>query len=145
MGKNQKIVTSDIHRQSYLPSFNNQKTMTIVEYISGNGSVLPPMIILPGIMQQQDWFTNTGIPNNYLLAILNTGYSNNVLLLEWLQYFDQYSALPQGEIYQMLLLDGYGSHCTYEFIPYYDEKKIISFCLPRHMTHFFQLLERVVF
>ena len=84
MGKNEKIVTSDIHRQLYLPSYNNGKTIIIIKCISGNDGALPPMIILLGIMQQQDWITNTGIPNNYLLATSDTSYSNDVLSLEGL-------------------------------------------------------------
>ena len=45
----------------------------------------------------------------------------------------------------MLHLDGYGFYCTYEFITYCDEKKIISFCLPPHTIHFFQPLDVIVF
>ena len=45
----------------------------------------------------------------------------------------------------MLFLNEYDSHCTFEFITYCDEKKIILFCLPPYTTYFFQLLNMVVF
>ena len=35
----------------------------------------------------------------------------------------------------MLLMDGHGSHCTYEFLDYCISIDIIAFYLPSHMIH----------
>ncbi|RPA90274.1 DDE-domain-containing protein, partial [Choiromyces venosus 120613-1] len=45
----------------------------------------------------------------------------------------------------VLLLDGYGSHCTKQFIDYCNERNIIPFCLPPHMTHLLQALDVIIF
>ena len=45
----------------------------------------------------------------------------------------------------MLLLNGYGSHHTLEFINYCDENGIIPFAFPPHTTHILQPLDVVVF
>ncbi|KAF8251780.1 DDE-domain-containing protein, partial [Wilcoxina mikolae CBS 423.85] len=45
----------------------------------------------------------------------------------------------------LLLLDGYGSHCTKEFLDFCDDHYIIPFCLPPHTTHLLQPLDVVCF
>ena len=40
------------------------------------------MIIVPGTIHQETWFTSTSIDDVTLLAVSETGYSNNVLSLE---------------------------------------------------------------
>ena len=47
--------------------------------------------------------------------------------------------------YRLLLLDGYGSHCTREFIEYCDSTKIIHFGLSPHSSHLLQPLDMFVF
>jgi hypothetical protein len=45
----------------------------------------------------------------------------------------------------MLILDGYGSHLTLDFISFCEEHKIIPLCLPPHTTHMLQPLDVVLF
>ena len=145
IGKDQWIVTLDPSRQSYLASSSNRELVTSCEAVSGDGDSLPPMLILPGTLHLEDWYTKTDLDDDFLLAVSETGYSNDELSLEWLHHFDKFSARRQVGVYRLLLLDGHGSHCTKEFIDYCDEKKIIPFCLPPHSTHLLQPLDVVVF
>ena len=102
------------------------------------------MLILSGVLHQEDWYTKTGLEDDVLVAVSDTGYSNDELGLEWLRHFERYSARRQVGVYR-LLLDGYGSHCTMEFITFCDDHKIVPFCLPPHSTHLLQPLDVVVF
>jgi len=145
IGRNQWIVTMDPDRQAYLGSTTNRELVTSCEAISGDGYALPPMLILPGTLHLQDWTTKTNLDDNVLLAVSDTGYSNDRLALEWISHFDRFSAPRSTGAHRLLLLDGHGSHCTREFISYCDEKKIIPFCLPPHTTHLLQPLDVVVF
>ena len=145
VGKDQWIVTLDPSRQAYLGSSTNRELVTSCEVISGDGVVLPPMIILPGTLHMEDWTTKTNLEDDVLLAVSDTGYSNDTLCLEWLYHFDKFSARRMVGAYRLLLLDGHGSHCTREFISFCDEKLIIPFCLPPHTTHLLQPLDVVVF
>ncbi len=43
------------------------------------------------------------------------------------------------------MLDGHGSHCTYEFVDHCNQHQIIVFCLPPHAIHFLQSLDVVLF
>jgi len=103
------------------------------------------MLILPGALYLNDWYTKTQLDGDILLSVSETGYSNDRLSLHWLHYFHKFSSQRQLGAYRLLLLDGYGLHCTKEFIDYCDENKIIPFCLPPHSTHLLQPLDVVVF
>jgi len=118
--------------------------VTVWETISGDGTALPPMMILPSILHQ-DWYTKTDLEDDVLVAVSETGYANDELCLDWLYYFERYSARRQVGGSRLLLLDGYGSHCTMEFITFCDDHKIIPFCMPPHSTHLLQPLDMVVF
>jgi hypothetical protein len=118
----------------------------LCETISGDGTILPLILILPGILHQEDWYTKTDLDDDALVAVSETGYVNDELSLEWLRHFERYSARRQVGVYRLLLLDGYGSHCTMEFITFCDDHKIIPFCLPPHSTtQLLQPLDVVVF
>ena len=101
------------------------------------------MIIVPGAIHQERWFTTTDIDDDTLLAVSDTGYSNDMLSLEWLKHFERFSAQRQHSLYRLLLLDGYGSHCTKEFLGFCDNHGIIPFCVPPHTTHILQPLDVV--
>lgn len=115
------------------------------ETISGDSYVLPPMIIVPGIIHQEQLYTTTSIPNDYLIGTSETGYSNNELTMKWLIHFERFSFRRQVGTTRLLLLDGFGSHCTKEFIDFCDTHHIVPFCLPPHTSHLLQPLDVVVF
>jgi len=145
VGRDQWIVTMDSNQQAYLGSSTNRELVTLCEAIRGDGYVLPPMLVLPGTLHLEDWTTKTNLEDNVLLAVSDTGYSNDQLELELISHFDRFSSQRHTGAYRLLLLNGHGSHCIREFISYCDEKKIIPFCLPPHTTHLLQPLDVVVF
>jgi len=79
------------------------------------------------------------------MSTWETGYNNDGLTVKWLAHFHRFSAKRQEGVYRLLLLDGFGSHCTEEFLDYCDQHKIIVFCLSPDSSHFFQQLEVVIF
>ena len=145
IGRDQWIITRDPTRQAYLGSSTNRELVSVCETISGDGVVLPPMIIVPGIIHQESWYTTTRIPDNYLVGTSETGYNNDELTMKWLVHFEHFSAARLAGSHRLLLLDGFGSHCTKEFLDLCDLHKIIVFCLPAHSSHLLQPLDVVVF
>ena len=143
VGRGQWIVTREFNRQTFYTVSDNRETVTIMEAISGGGLVIPPMIIVAATRFMARWFDD--LPDGYCLAYSDEGYINDVLSLEWLRHFDRYSSRSQTGSQRLLLLDGCISHCTYEFIQYYDQHRIIPFCFPPHMTYRMQPLDVVVF
>jgi len=103
------------------------------------------MIIVPGVIHQESWYTTTKIPGDYLITTSETSYNNDDLTVKWLAHFYRFGAKRQEGVYRLLLLAGFGSHCTKEFLDYCDQHKIIVFCLPPDSSHLLQPLDVVVF
>jgi len=99
----------------------------------------------PGIIYQESWYTTTRIPDKYLVGISETGYNNDELTMKWLVEFEHCSAPRLPRSYRLLLLDGFGSHCTKQFLDLCDLHKIIVFCLPAQSRYLLQPLDVVVF
>jgi len=126
-------------------SETNRDYITSVETVSGDGEVLLPFLIVQGTDHLFQWYTNTSLPNSYTIATSISGYSNDELALDHLKHFDLWSSKRQVGAYRLLIFDGYGSHLTYEFIEYCDDRKIIPFGLPPHTSHLLQPLDIRVF
>ncbi len=145
MSKNQKIITKYRHRQPYTGSSSNRELVTVVEAISAGGKTILPMVILAGKCHMACWCSNTGIKDDTLFAVSDSGFSNDQLSYQWVKHFDLFSARTQVGVHHLLLLDGYGSHFTYKFLTHCEDANIIPFCLPPHTTHFLQPLNITVF
>ncbi len=92
IGREQWIITRDPNRQAYLGSSSNRELVTAVKCMSADGAVLPPMVILPGKLDQEDWYTRTAVEDHWLFSVTEMEYSNNELNYKWVQHFDRYSA-----------------------------------------------------
>ena len=147
VGKNQKVVTRTADRQSQLSlgSNTNRETVTVIEAISGDGYVLPPMVIVSGVLHQERWSTTASIGGDTLIAVSDTGYSNDILCFEWIKHFERFTTTRQHGKWRLLLLDGYGSHCTKEFLDFCDDHHIVPYCLSSHTSHLLQPLDVVCF
>jgi len=145
IGHDQWVVTRDAKRPLTQASSSNRELVTVIETISGDGGVLPPMIIVPGALHMEDWYTRTAVPDNFLIGLSDSGYSNDRFALKWLYHFEAFSSKRQVGAWRLLILDGHESHTTREFITFCDEHQIILFCLPSHCTHLLQPLDVVVF
>ncbi|KAI0568531.1 transposase, partial [Pyrenophora tritici-repentis] len=73
------------------PSDTNRESVTVVETVAADGSVLAPFIILKGKAHLSKWHTNTKLPDDYIVAVSETAYNNDELSLEWIRHFDAYS------------------------------------------------------
>ena len=123
---------------------DNRESLTSIESINGAGGSIPSFLILTGMMIMNSW-SNNNLNEDVVLSTAETGYSNDWLSLKWLKHFDTHSIKTRKGAYRLLLMDGYGSHHTIEFIEYCNEAKIIPFGLPAHTTHLLQPLDVVVF
>jgi hypothetical protein len=80
------------------------------------------------------------------IANSTSGWMSNGIELPWLeQVFGRYTAEKARRRWRLLLLDGYGSHLTREFIDFCNIKKILLAVFPPHATHTSQPLDVVLF
>ena len=81
---------------------------------------VPPMFIISGIIPKESWYTTTRVPGNYLIGTSETAYNNDELTMKWLVHFESFSSSQQVAEHHLLPLDGFGSHCTKQFLDYCD-------------------------
>jgi hypothetical protein len=102
------------------------------------------MVIIAAATHREHWYPPS-LHDNYLMAVSDTGYSNDELALAWIHHFQKFTEKRLRGKYRLLLLDGHESHQTIEFIEFANKHNIIPFCLPPHTTHFLQPLDVAVF
>jgi hypothetical protein len=70
-----------------------RESITLIEYISASGSYIPGFLILPSQLLLEGQFKNDIYPNYVFVTNkeLGSGYSNNILVINWLEYFKEHS------------------------------------------------------
>ena len=120
----------------------NREWVTAVEAISATGWVLPPMIILMGVMHQASWYRDGLIPPDWTIAVSKNGWTDDNLGLQWLkEVFDKHTKSRTRGVRRLLILDGHGSHATPEFDKYCSDNSIIPLCMPAHSLYLLQPLD----
>jgi hypothetical protein len=76
----------------------------------------------------------------------SSGWSNNDVGLAWLkQVIDCCTKAKAQQSYQLLIVNGHGSHLTKNFLEYCHRNCILVAILPPHSIHTLQLLDVVMF
>ena len=123
--------------------------ISLLACICADGSALDPALIyeagLEGLLS--GWVEDIN-PEEYSAFITSSpsGWSNDKIGLAWLeQVFDCCTREKARRSYRLLILDGYGSHVTMDFINYCDWNRILLVVLPPHSTHTLQPLDVCMF
>ncbi|RQM30957.1 hypothetical protein B5M09_013375 [Aphanomyces astaci] len=116
--------------------------MTIVGCIGANGTVSPPLFVLPGASVLADAFEVLTV-EHAALASTSSGFMNSGLFLAWLKMFSK----ATGDVTKPVLLvyDGCASHYSVDIVDQAQKLGIILFLLPPNSTHLFQPLDVGVF
>jgi hypothetical protein len=101
------------------------------------------MVIVKAATVMEYWITD--FPDDYLIHVSDSGYSNDKVALNWLKHFDKMTKCRRQGAWRLLLINGHGSHETKEFAKYAEENKIQLFALPPHTTHLLQPLDNGCF
>ncbi|KAF2003748.1 CENP-B protein, partial [Amniculicola lignicola CBS 123094] len=120
-------------RQVFIPNANNRELVTLVECISADGASITPMVIVKAQSVMEHWISD--LPDDYLISVSDSGYTNDSLALDWLKHFEKMTRRRQVGAWRLLLVDGHGSHDTKQFAEFAEKHKIQLFALPPHTTH----------
>jgi hypothetical protein len=138
----------------------NRELITIIETVCADGTALRPTVIFQGKKGDLQWGENN--PCNARCVNFNQihprtdpdsighspkGWTDQDLGLQWLikDFEPQTAARNTSGGYRLLILDGHNSHCSYKFVKYAEEHRIIIICLPAHTTHALQPCDVCVF
>jgi hypothetical protein len=127
----------------------NREWITLLACICADGSHIEPSLIYQSVSGsiQNSWLQAFN-PDDHRVHFASSpsGWTNNELGLAWLkQVFDRSTKPKARQSYQLLILDGHGSHLTMDFIEYCDRNRILLAVYPPHSTHTLQPLDVVMF
>lgn len=117
--------------------------------ICGDGSALPSGFLFAAANKalQSSWVEDIGDTKHQVhVSSSPNGWTTNDMGLAWLeQVFDRYTKAKAGRSYQLLILDGHGSHLTMDFINYCDQNRILLMVFTPHSIRTLQPLDVVMF
>ena len=119
----------------------NREWATAIACINSEGWSIPPFLVVKGKNHLANWYTDGGLPHNWVVKPTSNGWTNNETGLEWLKHFDKHTAVRAKGPYRMLVLDGHESHESAEFQEYCKAHNIITLGLPPHSSHLTQPLD----
>jgi hypothetical protein len=137
----QKVVTrAEYYGRRSILQPGNREWVTAVEAICADGYSLPPCVIFKGKVAIMGWFDN--LPKDWRFEVSNNGWTTDEIGLRWLQkhFIPHTNSRVRGR-FQLLILDGHGSHLTPQFDRICAENNIIPLCMPSHSSHLLQPLD----
>ncbi|KAE8179585.1 hypothetical protein CF328_g9433 [Tilletia controversa] len=115
IGGSQWIVTLCHSHEARVASSTSRESVTCIEAVSVGGNHISPMVIVAGSQHSEAWAKND-LPSDTLIGVSDSGYSDDILALQWIKHFAAASEkLVRGKM-RLLIFDGHGSHCTREFL-----------------------------
>jgi hypothetical protein len=119
----------------------NREWVSLIVGVSGAGQAVPLFIIFQGKTYQSLWYKEPKLPRQWVIAVLENGWTNNQLGIAWIKHFDAYTKEGIVGAYRLLILNGYESHSSAEFEQYCADNKIITLCMLLHSSHILQPLD----
>ena len=139
-----KVLVGKDDMRNYRGARVKRTIVTAIEYISGDGRYLNPMIIWPATTHRSNWTT---FPTpGWQCACSETGYTDSYISLQWLTYvFDPETKERANNKPRVLVCDGFGTYETLEILEFCIANNIILCRLPSHTSHKLQPCDVAVF
>lgn len=136
------IVTSANKRSSArMVQPGNREWVTLIQGVNSQGWTIPPFIIVAAQYHLITWYKSSPLPNDWVIATTDKGWTTNDTAVAWTKHFDKYTRPRTIGRYRLLGLDGHGSHHSTPFELYCKENEIITLCMPPHSSHILQPLD----
>ena len=109
------VTRVDRRGRSKAVQLGNREWAAAIACINSEGWSVPPFLVVQGKNHLSNWYTDGGLPPNWVIKPTSNGWTNNETGLEWLKHFDKHTAARARGPYRMLVLDGHESHESAEF------------------------------
>jgi 4-hydroxybenzoate polyprenyltransferase len=118
--------------------------VTILECISAAGQYLKPLVIFKGKALQSSWFKEGEVPD-WLYTTSENGWTSNKIGVQWLIHVFLPQTIPRNGRHRLLLMDGYCSHLSIDFLWTCKQNNVHLVFLPAHSSHVLQSLDLGVY
>jgi hypothetical protein len=130
---------------------SSREWVTLLATVCADGTALPPGIIYQSDNStlQAPWVAEIDTEkHDCFISSSLSGWTNNELGLAWLQQVFECCMKQKarlGRDWRLLIVNGHGSHLTFEFLEYCEAHRILVSVFPPHSTHTLQPLNVVCF
>lgn len=132
-----------IKQLGYKTSGERGKNVTIICCMNASGNkFIAPMFIFP--RKRMTPALEKHGPLGAIYSCSDTGWSNEVLFLEWLHHFAK-SVKPSVEDPVLIIMDNHSSHISLGIFNFCKSKGIVLVTLPPHTSHKLQPLDLTFF
>ena len=136
------VVTSSERRgKPRLAQPGNREWVSVIQGINSQGWAIPPFLIVAGKYHLTNWYEDSTLPLDWVIATTHNGWTTNEKGVEWIQHFEKHTKARTCGTYRLLIMDGHESHHSTEFELFCKEHKIITLCMPAHSSHILQPLD----
>ena len=144
LGKTDKVLAPKGSKDIYQQGTSNKTQITVLACASGDGTILPPMTIHPGVHLKYD--PTEGVPEGTCLGRTPSGWIDSATFYEWIaNHFEPFLQSNGMKKPVLLLVDGHTSHINLDTSDICNAHDIILYCLPPHATLILQPLDDSVF
>ena len=102
-------------KKTLVQSPKNRKWVSIVESVLALSRSIQPLVIFKGKHIQSSWFHHNKVPD-WIYTTSKNGWIANHITLNWLTKVFLPETKPPGNEARLLILNGYRSHHTTEFL-----------------------------
>src|ERR1700694_972233 len=99
--------TRNVPKYSAIPG--RQAWVSVIEYISMDGTALPPMVIFKGKTLTGRWLPEN-VPCDWLFSVNSQGWASDEHLKKWLTHNFEPHTYEKANGRTHLIFDGHGSH-----------------------------------
>jgi len=137
-----KVICRATQRNPHMAQNGSREMLTVLESVSAVGMALPPFVVHKGKGHTMGWHLESDDPEAQF-AYSKNGWTDDQLGLAWLR--ERFQPKTYTKDPRLLILDGHGSHITWQFCQFALEKNIQIICLPAHCTHLLQPVDVGIF
>ena len=136
-----KVCVDKRVRRNFQIASSSKTSITTLQCICANGSVVPPCVLFPGKNFNPEY--GIGFPNSFYLGFTANGWMETSQFYGWLTNHFIKRIPPLRPV--VLLIDGHGSHIDFHLSKFCAENDILLFRLPPHTSHAIQPTDRGYF
>ena len=140
-GTSMKVCCDRQIRRNFQITSNSKTSITSLQCICANGTVIPPAILYPGVNFNPEY--GIGFPKNFFLGFTKNGWMETSQFYAWLSNHFVKRIPPIRPV--VLLIDGHASHIDYHTSLFCANNGIYLFRFPPHTSHALQPTDRGFF
>jgi hypothetical protein len=111
----QEVVVPIGIKEMYVRIPENRISLTVIESICANGTTIPPVVIILGVMIMGSWFYEN-MTGHEVITVSPSGYTNEGICMVWLDHFIKHNDCGPDKPWRILLIDGATYHEAPNFI-----------------------------